>query len=175
MMYLHAGNHKNIRLSDIIGVFDTDNVTISEAGKKFLSAAQKKAGDTPDKLEMQIGKPVYSSDRRPILEDLGKPEGKRSEMVVRVGEVFRMGSSATGISQYKLISFDEKKMVAVLHRASGVGKSDPAKDELGKVMLVTREGGIPEDSRVVEPITAPQENLELRKDDVQNLPRRGRR
>ena len=42
MMYLHAGNHKNIRLSDIIGVFDTDNVTISEAGKKFLSAAQKK-------------------------------------------------------------------------------------------------------------------------------------
>ena len=41
-MYLHAGNHKNIRLTDIIGIFDTDNVTVSEAGKKFLSNAQKK-------------------------------------------------------------------------------------------------------------------------------------
>ncbi len=41
MMYLHAGNHKNIRLKDIIGIFDTDNVTVSEAGKKFLSNAQR--------------------------------------------------------------------------------------------------------------------------------------
>jgi hypothetical protein len=41
MMYLHAGNHKNIRLTDIIGIFDTDNVTVSEAGRKFLSNAQK--------------------------------------------------------------------------------------------------------------------------------------
>ena len=41
MMYLHAGNHKNIRLTDIIGIFDTDNVTVSEAGRKFLSNAQR--------------------------------------------------------------------------------------------------------------------------------------
>ena len=40
-MYLHAGNHKNIRLTDIIGIFDTDNVTVSEAGRKFLSNAQR--------------------------------------------------------------------------------------------------------------------------------------
>lgn len=41
-MYLHAGNHKNIRLSHIIAVFDTDNATMCEASRKFLSHAQKK-------------------------------------------------------------------------------------------------------------------------------------
>ena len=118
-----------------------------------LTAAQKKNGETPDKLEMQIGKPVYSSDRRPIFEDVGMPEGKRSEMVVRIGERFRMGNSRTGYSEYVLRSFDEKKMVANLERTRVSGKQDPAKDELGKVMLVTRESEIPEDSRVIEPVT----------------------
>jgi hypothetical protein len=115
-----------------------------------LTAAQKKNGETPDKLEMQIGKPVYSSDRRPIFEDVGMPGGKRTEMVVRIGERFRMGNSRTGYSDYILRSFDEKKMVANLERARVSGKQDPAKDELGKVMLVTRESEIPEDSRVIE-------------------------
>ena len=115
-----------------------------------LTAAQKKNGETPDKLEMQIGKPVYSSDRRPIFEDVGLPEGKRTEMVVRIGERFRMGNSRTGYSDYILRSFDEKKMVASLERARVSGKQDPAKDEQGKVMLVTRESEIPEDSRVIE-------------------------
>jgi hypothetical protein len=41
-MYLHVGNHKNIRLSDIIGVYDTDNATMSEESRRFLAAAQKK-------------------------------------------------------------------------------------------------------------------------------------
>ncbi|MBQ7319901.1 MAG: DUF370 domain-containing protein [Clostridia bacterium] len=40
-MYLHAGNHKNIRLRDIVGIFDTDNATLCEASRKFLSEAQK--------------------------------------------------------------------------------------------------------------------------------------
>lgn len=42
IMYLHVGNHKNIRLSDIIGVYDTDNATMSEESRRFLAAAQKK-------------------------------------------------------------------------------------------------------------------------------------
>ena len=41
-MYLHAGNHKNIRIRDIIGIFDTDNATISKASRAFLGAAQAK-------------------------------------------------------------------------------------------------------------------------------------
>ena len=42
MIYLHVGNHKNIRVKDIIGIFDTDNATVSEESRRFLSEAQKK-------------------------------------------------------------------------------------------------------------------------------------
>jgi predicted molibdopterin-dependent oxidoreductase YjgC len=52
-----------------------------------LSTARKKEGVEPDRLEMQIRKPVYSSDRRPIFEDVGNPEGERQEIVVKVHAV----------------------------------------------------------------------------------------
>ena len=39
-MYLHIGNNKNIRIKDIIGVFDADTATVSSVTKKYLSAAQ---------------------------------------------------------------------------------------------------------------------------------------
>ena len=40
-MYLHVGNKKNIRVSDIIGIFDTDNATVASPTRKYLSHAQK--------------------------------------------------------------------------------------------------------------------------------------
>ena len=40
-MYLHAGNNKNIRERDIIGIFDVDNSTISHITRKYLSDAEK--------------------------------------------------------------------------------------------------------------------------------------
>ena len=42
-MYLHVGNSKNIKLSDIVGIFDTDTATIGK-GKKhrlFFTAVGK--------------------------------------------------------------------------------------------------------------------------------------
>jgi hypothetical protein len=42
-MFLHVGNNKNIRKKEIIGIFDTDNATLSSpTTKKFLAAAQKR-------------------------------------------------------------------------------------------------------------------------------------
>lgn len=41
-MYLHVGNKKSIRKKNIIGIFDTDNSTVSGITRKFLSDAQKK-------------------------------------------------------------------------------------------------------------------------------------
>ena len=117
-----------------------------------LNPSQRSKGLTPDKLEMQIGKPAYSSDRRPIFEDVGLPEGKRIEYVVRVGERFRVGNNQTGVTDYILDSFNEKKRVAVLRLARPTGKQDPMKDELGKAMIVTRDSEIAEDSRVIEPV-----------------------
>lgn len=41
-MYLHVGNNENIRIRDIIGIFDADTSTVSAITKKYLSEAQKK-------------------------------------------------------------------------------------------------------------------------------------
>ena len=41
-MYLHVGNNKNIRVRDVIGIFDMDNATLSSVTRKFLSAKQKR-------------------------------------------------------------------------------------------------------------------------------------
>lgn len=40
-MYLHAGNNKNIREKDIIGIFDADNSTVSAVTRKYLSDADR--------------------------------------------------------------------------------------------------------------------------------------
>ncbi len=39
-MYLHVGNNRNIRLRDVIGIFDADSATVSAVTKKYLSAAE---------------------------------------------------------------------------------------------------------------------------------------
>ena len=44
-MYLHAGNNKNIKISDIVGIFDTDTATISKITKAYLSECEKR-GET---------------------------------------------------------------------------------------------------------------------------------
>ncbi len=41
-MFLHVGNNKNIRIRDVIGIFDMDNATLSSVTRKFLSGKQKK-------------------------------------------------------------------------------------------------------------------------------------
>ena len=40
-MFLHVGNSKNIRLSEVIGIFDMDNATLSSVTRKYLSGKQK--------------------------------------------------------------------------------------------------------------------------------------
>ncbi|MBE6596929.1 MAG: DUF370 domain-containing protein [Ruminococcaceae bacterium] len=41
-MYLHVGNNKNIRIKEIIGIFDTDNATVSTVTRRYLSEAEKR-------------------------------------------------------------------------------------------------------------------------------------
>ncbi len=44
-MFLHVGNQKNIRIKDVIGIFDMDNATVSSITKKYLTAKEK-SGDS---------------------------------------------------------------------------------------------------------------------------------
>jgi hypothetical protein len=38
-MYLHVGNNQNVRIRDIVGIFDADTATVSAVTKKYLSDA----------------------------------------------------------------------------------------------------------------------------------------
>ena len=40
-MFLHIGNSKNLRIRDVIGIFDMDNATVSTVTRKYLSLRQK--------------------------------------------------------------------------------------------------------------------------------------
>lgn len=40
-MFLHAGNHKNLRLKEIVGIFDMDTATVTSDTKAFLKKADK--------------------------------------------------------------------------------------------------------------------------------------
>ena len=40
-MYLHIGNQKNIRKKQLIGIFDTDNATVSEITRSFLKKNER--------------------------------------------------------------------------------------------------------------------------------------
>ncbi len=40
-MYLHVGNNRNIRTKNIIGIFDTDNASLSADTRKYLVEAEK--------------------------------------------------------------------------------------------------------------------------------------
>ena len=40
-MFLHVGNNKNIRLCNVVGIFDMDNATLSAITRKSLSGMEK--------------------------------------------------------------------------------------------------------------------------------------
>ena len=40
-MFLHIGNNRNILISSVVGIFDMDNATVSNATRSFLSFLQK--------------------------------------------------------------------------------------------------------------------------------------
>ena len=41
-MFLHIGCNKTLRAKEIIGIFDTDNATVSTVTRKFLADAEKR-------------------------------------------------------------------------------------------------------------------------------------
>lgn len=59
MIYLHVGNHKNIREKNIIGIFDADSATVSEITKKFLTDAEHRGAVEAAALELPKSFIVY--------------------------------------------------------------------------------------------------------------------
>ena len=63
-MYLHAGNHKNIRTKDIIGIFDTDNATLSRTSRQFLSTAQSRGRVSAAREEIPKSFILYKENKQ---------------------------------------------------------------------------------------------------------------
>lgn len=66
-MYLHIGNNKNVRIQEIIGIFDLDSASIGIQTKQFLRKKEKEGmvfytnGDLPKSfLLMKDGKIHFS-------------------------------------------------------------------------------------------------------------------
>ena len=118
-------------------------------------------------LEMQVGKKAYSKDTRPIFADDGLlPEERdldENRFALKLGQEFSLGNRRiTGVERYKLVSFDNKTKTAVLHRSRTRPKEKKEVDVRGNAMVVTSEGSIPEDSRIIKPVEKKLDN------DIQN-------
>ena len=123
---------------------DTSKVLLTEIISDEASRA-------PDKLEMTIDQPAYSSDKRPVLEDLGYPDGR--EYVLRINDTFYMGNTTvtnyrrdrTAV-RYQLKSVDMDKNLVRLAELSS-RQTDDGKQEL---IEISTEGKISSGARVVE-------------------------
>ena len=132
-------------------VIDYSKVFLTEE----LTSQQKKEKMQPDRLEMQIQRTAYSSDRRPILEDVGTPQSKdreRKKYTLRIGERFSMGDRRIGSAMYIMKSFDEKKMEVLLQNFRNLNRSD--NEEQNSEMIVTAAGKIGEENWVIQEINA---------------------
>ena len=84
-MFLHAGNNKNIREKDIIGIFDADNATISSVTRKYLTEAQRQ------------GLVISAKDEIPRSFILYKENGKYMICFSQISTAALMGRTIFGI------------------------------------------------------------------------------
>ena len=127
---------------------------VDESIAYFVEQLPPDAKYAADKLEMQVGKTAYSSDRRPILVDDGllpeERDREENKIALKPGQKYQMGNlRTTGVERYVVHDFDDKTKTVIFHRANVRGKDDPSVDARGKKILVTSEGTIPEDCRVL--------------------------
>ena len=66
-MYLHAGRNRVIRTKNIIGIFDTDKATVSEATKNFLRKNERDGLTESASYEIPKSFILYSDDKAPSV------------------------------------------------------------------------------------------------------------
>ena len=112
--------------------------------------------DGEEKLEMQVGRDVYSPDRKAIVIDTAD----NREYIYDVGQAFNMGNRRTGISAYRIASINPSAMTVNLEDPRSL-EDDKSLDERGGKMVVTKEGMVPEDATIVvfDEFGTPQTNM----------------
>lgn len=183
-LQLNMVNKRNREITSIEAVGNTielDNKTYKIADVKLVKReipAETKGG-TPrisdesvmyleqvegtDKLELQVGKKVFSSRPKAIMKDVGVRDGM---IICDIGERFRMGLRTTGFTNYRVKEIDAKAMTVTLENPSAV-EGDTTLDPAGRKMVVTKKGMIPDEMLVNF------ENEQLREDGMGMAPRGG--
>ncbi len=147
--------------SEIERVIDNSTVILREV----LSSEQEAAKAKPEELVMVVGQPVYSPDRRVILEDIGIPpdeNGRRPVYGLREGDRFTIagvpgvaGGRLVAPVSLRLAKFDEAAKTALLENVRARAGADASLDSLGNRMLVTESSEIPEDLWVTKSLFTP--------------------
>ena len=153
---------------------ETDDGIVDESIIELTEVITDGSQRTPDKLKMQINSPVYSSDKRPILCDVGL--ATRPQYVLRLNQRFTISTAGNYRETYSLKAFNEDAKTAKLVRVNVRSKENPELDKNGKEMVVTVDSMIPEDSRVELKKEGDSTLVEnTRKQGKSNQQRRGRR
>ena len=150
------------RIDDVVKTSGEEKVEIKDGEGKteirkvervqaFLSEIPEPGmTSVPDKLTMILGQPAYSSDKRPVLEDMGIPEG--GEKIVYVGSKFYVGNTEhknlandTTAGRYRVTGIDmDKRIVKIIDLREKAGE-DGNRAEIE----ITADGRIPAEARVV--------------------------
>jgi hypothetical protein len=99
-----------------------------------------------DRIHMQIGKDVFSSDVKAVFIDCGQldKEGKPIQFVVGLNQKFTVGNRRNARDTYLLRVIDTKRNMALLVDT----KTEKIPEKIEDQMWVTQKGKIPEDMRV---------------------------
>ena len=85
-MYLHAGNNKNLRTKNIIGIFDADTATVSPVTKKYIANAQAEGRvefasvELPKSFVLYRKEPPRQERARSGFRHLGRKPTEKSEV-----------------------------------------------------------------------------------------------
>ena len=138
----------------------------------YLEELVASDGKTKYVLEMKVGQHAYSQDVRPMFVDDGLVPEERDrderKISVKIGQRVILGSSGiilggTGRNRnsrtetYILQSCDTKKKIAVFQRMDSSRKMHDV-DAKGDKMIVTTDGSIPEDARIIPTVVKEVKN-----------------
>lgn len=71
-MYLHVGNNRNIRVRDLVGIFDADTATVATVTKRYLSAAQAEGAVEFASIELPKSFVLYRREKSVKRKDRAK-------------------------------------------------------------------------------------------------------
>lgn len=99
-----------------------------------------------DRISMQIGKDVFSSDVKAVFIDHGMidKEGKPAQFIVGLKQKLTVGNRRNARETYLLHTIDTKRNMALLVDA----KTEKIPEKVEEQMWVTQKGHIPEDMRI---------------------------